>query len=128
LQGDEGKEVDLFILIATVLCVLLFIWAKYMYVILDNDGITYRVIFKKRSIAWKDIQQTNLGFEFHGHSGDFAWNFTAIDKKQINFSAGYFSKKSNRQIAEAVVEKCPAHIVAGEIKNISEGKFPWYVF
>ncbi|MEJ7586645.1 MAG: hypothetical protein WKI04_03680 [Ferruginibacter sp.] len=128
LQGDRSSITNIFILIGFVFCLLGYFWAKYMSVTIDNEGITYQVIFRKIFIPWKHVRATKLSFEFHGKSGDFVWNFVSIHKKEINFSTGYFSKSVIRQIAEAVVEKCPEHITRGKIKEISQGKFPWYIF
>ncbi|MBC7508798.1 MAG: hypothetical protein H7320_08630 [Ferruginibacter sp.] len=99
-----------------------------MSITVDNEGIEYRIIFKKISVPWKEIQLTKLAFEFHGKSGDFIWHFISNQNKVINFSTGYFSKNDLRLIAEVVVSKCPEHVIQGKIKEVSQGKFPWYVF
>jgi hypothetical protein len=128
VNGEEDKSLDLFLLIISVFCLLLYVWGSKMFVSIDNEGITYKIIFRKTFISWKDITRTKLAFEFHGKSGDFIWNFTSKDNKQISFSTGYFSKNTIRAIAEAVVEKCPHFVIEGKITDISNGKFPWYIF
>ena len=128
ILGNQDRGLDLFLLIDIIFCFLLFVWAKYMSIFIDDHGIEFRILFKKRFMAWRDIHATKLAFEFDGKSGDFVWNFIAINGKEINFSTGYFSKKTIYLIAGAVVEKCPAYLISGKIKEISEGKFPWYIF
>ena len=128
ISGDKDESLDLFLLIISVFCLLLYIWVSKMFVTIDNDGIAYNFFFRKTFIPWKDIISTKLAFEFHGKSGDFIWNFTSNDKRQINFSTGYFSKSTIRAIAEAVVEKCSGFVIGGKITEISKGKFPWYIF
>jgi len=128
LQDGGNKAINIFLLIDAAFCILLFTWAKYMSITVDNEGIEYRIIFKKISVPWKEIQLTKLAFEFHGKSGDFIWHFISNQNKVINFSTGYFSKNDLRLIAEVVVSKCPEHVIQGKIKEVSQGKFPWYVF
>lgn len=128
LTGDKDNSLDLFLLIVLVFCLLLYISTIKMYVSVDNEGIASKNIFREIFIPWKDITQTKISFEFHGKSGDFIWNFTSKNNKEINLSIGYFSKSTIRSIAETVVQKCPDVLVKGKIREISEGKFPWYIF
>lgn len=128
LMGDQDKIIDIFLLATTLFCLILYICSKCISITIDNEGIEYRSILIKRSIAWKDIQKTSLAFEFHGKSTDFVWNFTSFENKSINFSAGFFSKSTLRAIGETVIQKCDDYVVKGNIRMVSKGKFPWYFF
>jgi hypothetical protein len=97
-------------------------------VLIDNDGITSKTPFNERAINWKDITRSYLKVRHTGKSSQRRWHFENITGKGPSFSTGLYSRRSLRTIAEALTTKCPNAEIEPKIRDMAEGRFPWYIF
>ena len=113
-----------------IIGIILLIWAGFRKValIIDNEGLTSKSAFSSKEILWKDITQTYLKYQHHGKSGNMYWYFNTPAQPHFSFSTGFYSRKSLQTIAQAVVEKCEKAEIEERIWNMTEGRFPWYIF
>jgi hypothetical protein len=105
----------------------MYIFITNSYIEVTNDGITAKNPFKTRSIEWKNITRSYFKMVHTGKSSKRMWYFENFEKR-IRFATNLYSRKALRTIAEALVTKCPNAEIDQKIKNIAEGKFPWYIF
>jgi c-di-AMP phosphodiesterase-like protein len=97
------------------------------YIEFDNDGITNKNPFRITSIQWKDVTRSYFRVVHTGKSSKRMWYFENFEKK-FRFATNLYSRKALRAIAEALITKCPNAEIDQKIRNIAEGKFPWYIF
>jgi c-di-AMP phosphodiesterase-like protein len=105
----------------------IYIFITNSYVEIDNDGITSKNPFRTRSILWKDVTNSYFKVIHTGKSSKRMWYFEHFDK-HFRFATNLYSRKSLRTIAEALIMKCPNAQIDQKIRDIAEGKFPWYIF
>ena len=106
---------------------LLFLFRKTS-ISIDNEGITSTNAFRIKQVLWKDITKTYLKYQHHGKSGSVYWLFETGTARSFKFSTSFYSRKSLRTIAEAVITKCSGAEIQDKIIRMSEGRFPWYIF
>jgi hypothetical protein len=107
----------------------LYLMLSKIYIVLANDGITFKLAYlkKEQTVLWHQITFAKLEWYFTIHSAEPLW-VIFYDNTQIKFQPSYYSRKHLRAIAEAFIIKCSASITDKKIKKIAEGKFPWYLF
>jgi c-di-AMP phosphodiesterase-like protein len=105
----------------------IYIFITNSYVEVDNDGITSKNPFKTKSILWKDVTNSYFKVIHTGKSSKRMWYFENFDQR-FRFATNLYSRKALRTIAEALMSKCPNAEIDQKIRNIAEGKFPWYIF
>jgi hypothetical protein len=129
LANAEKTSLETFYLTLIPLTITALIWLgrKKVQLIIDNDGITYKTIFKEQYVPWKDINKTHLKYEHHVESGGHYWFFNT-SAKPLKFFINLYSRKNLQIIAQAVVEKCKHSAIEERIYNMAEGRFPWYIF
>jgi len=49
-------------------------------------------------------------------------------KKSIRIESSCFSRKDNRFLAEIIMDRCSSARISASIKNMTHGRFLWYVF
>lgn len=127
MQKNLPTEVELIFLIP--LGILLIIWLGFRRILLtiDNEGLTYKSIFRTRQFSWNEVQKTYIKYKSHGKGGNHYW-FFELANGRFKFTTGLYSRKSLQQVAQAVLEKCNNAQVEDRILNMAEGKFPWYMF
>ena len=110
-------------------------WGLIIYVfsktkiIITNDGIIFKNLFRKESIVlWNNIIASKLEWHFHGKSASDFWRLDLPEGNSKGFQPSLYSRKNLRLIAEAMIEKCPNALIDKRIMKMSEGKFPWYLF
>lgn len=96
-------------------------------VMFDNEGITARTPFQETTIRWNDIKRSYIEKTFTGRSSKRYWYFEREKGKGVSFAIGLYSRRALRDVAEALVTKCPKADIESRIINISQGKFPWYI-
>lgn len=127
--SDEIRDKEFLIwalVISVAFAIVYFIIGK-SYVMIDNHGITIKNIFKEKSLDWKDIQRFYLKIIHTGKSTQRLWYFEA-GGASLNFSTNLYSRKSLQSVAEALVSKCTHAQIEPKIREMAEGKFPWYIF
>jgi c-di-AMP phosphodiesterase-like protein len=110
-----------------VIPVAIYIFVTNSYVEFDNDGITYRNPFKTRTILWKNITRSYMKVIHTGKSSKRMW-YLENDKEQFRFATNLYSRTALRSIAEALLQKAPQAEIEQKIRDMAEGKFPWYIF
>jgi len=125
--GKKSALLFLALFIGLVVVFLYFLLNKISLTI-NNDGLEYKTAFRTKNLLWREVTASRLNFEFHGHSGDIFWLFNLNNSRDLKFSISFFSRKELRAIAEAVVAKCCNTCVSKKIQQMSQGKFPWYIF
>jgi c-di-AMP phosphodiesterase-like protein len=105
----------------------LYIFITNSYVEFDNESITSKNPFRTRNILWKDVTRSYMKVIHTGKSSKRMWYFENYNKR-FRFATNLYSRKALRTIAEALVTKCPGAEIDQRIKDIAEGKFPWYIF
>ena len=116
-------------LVGLVLFSLLYYLLGKVKIILDNPGISFQYPLKKDvHIPWPEIIKSKLQWDFDMHGGNAYWTFSLLAGKTTGFSPSFYSRKSLRLIAEALIIKCPNAQFDKRILKMSEGKFPWYLF
>lgn len=105
----------------------MYIFIINSYVELDNDGITSKNPFRTKNILWKNITRSYFKVVHTGKSSKRMWYFEN-DKNSFRFATNLYSRSSLREIAEALIAKCPNAAIDQKIRNIAEGRFPWYIF
>jgi hypothetical protein len=104
-----------------------YIFITNSYVELNNDGITAKNPFKTKSIEWKDVTRSYFRVIHTGKSSKRMWYFEN-DSRSFHFATNLYSRNSLKAIAEALIAKCPGAEIEQKIRNIAEGRFPWYIF
>jgi hypothetical protein len=127
-SGEHIRGIDWFIAGSLVLTLLIYYMGMKLKIVLDNDGFEIHNIFRKQRLNWLEIRQSKLSFEIEAHSGDIKWVFRTAEGREYSFSPSYFSRYSIQKIAEALIRKSPSALISDKIRNIAEGKFPWYIF
>lgn len=98
-------------------------------IIIDNTGITFQYFIRKSfSVAWQDIAESKLEWEFDIHSGNILWKLFFSNRKPHSFQSSFYSRKNLRILAESMIIKCPNAILDKRIRKMAEGKFPSYIF
>ena len=131
ILNDTGKlQDDKSIIILGGLSVFIFIYFMLSKnkLVIDNDEITQQLFFgKQKVLKWKEMKSSHLNWHFSGHSADISWSFIDYSGKAINIQASFYSRKKIKFIAEALIDKCPQAVIDKRLKNIANGKFPWYI-
>lgn len=125
----SGRETHVWIvgILISLVPLGLFFYHLKSYVLLDNDGITTKTPFRESMIRWNDISRSYMETRFTGRSSKRYWYFEQEKGKRVSFATGMYSRRSLRDIAEALVTRCPKADIEPRIINISQGKFPWYI-
>lgn len=126
-NGDDKQLMLVFSLIALIPLAMFFFHAK-SYVVIDNDGITHKTPFRQRTISWNDVTRSYFKIRHTGKSSQRLWYFENVIGKGLSFTTGLYSRRSLQAIAEALLTKRPDAEIEQKIRNIAEGKFPWYIF
>ncbi len=127
----EGSKDDAFLYIGLGSLVIFLIAAwllSKVYVMIDNDGISYKTAISIKTMEWKDVSRSYFRIRHTGKSSKRLWYFENTTGKSLNFSTGMYSKASLQAIAEALVSKCQNAEIEQKIRDSAEGKFPWYIF
>jgi hypothetical protein len=128
-QGKIHEGASLAALIGLLAFLLLYRMLSKNKLIIDNEGITQQLFFgKQKELGWKEIKSSHLSWHYHGHGASLQWDIMPESGKAINLQSSGYNRKSLRIIAEALVEKCPGALIDKRIRNIEEGRFPWYIF
>lgn len=97
--------------------------------IVDNDGITQELFFRKtKEMKWHEIVSSGLNWQYHGHGANLSWNFFDRSGKKISIQAAMYSRNKLRIIATALVEKNQQACIDKRIIKMAEGRFPWFMF
>jgi hypothetical protein len=125
----ENKNYLTIFLIAS-LALLFFIWTtlKKLKIEIDNVGFRFQSLFHSKEFVWKEVVKIYIKFHHHGKSGSHYWYFEKVDGSRIRFRIILFSRKNLQSIAEAATMKCSLAEIQDKIRNMAEGRFPWYVF
>jgi len=126
---DRKDDVLLYIALGSLSIFVVSAWLlNKVHVMLDNYGITYKSAFFSRNIEWHEVTSSYFRMRHTGKSTKRLWYFENITGKSIHFSTSMFSRASLQTIAECLVGKCPDAAIDQKIRDIAEGKFPWYIF
>jgi len=127
--SEEGEKQEVFIAVAIMSAVFLIIYflLNKSYIMIDDHGITAKNVLREKSIDWKDIRRSYFKIIHTGKSSKRMWYFEG-ERSDLRFSSNLYSRQSLKTIAEALVGKCPGAEIDDKIRNIAEGKFPWYIF
>ena len=129
IPGNQKQNVPIYVGIGIIaFSVGLYFLISKSHLIVDNEGITHKTVFKTREIAWASISKTYLKSEQHGKSRTLFWYFENTVGKKTKISTNLFSRNSLRVIAEAVTMKCKTADIEQRIYNMAEGQFPWYIW
>jgi hypothetical protein len=123
LKNMQGAQYIL--LLPILFAVFFWFMLNKVEVLITNDGITYKTLFTSKEVLWNDVVRTYVRYQQQGKSGSHYWFFETGDRT-LKFSSGYFSRKSLRIIAEAVVAKCKHADIQDTIHKWAEGQFPWH--
>lgn len=93
-----------------------------------NEGFTKKELFKTREFFWEDVQSAELDWHFHMHGVNLFMKFRFYNGKDYLFPLTFYSRKNIQILCEAIVSACPDAKISDKIKNMAEGKFPWYIF
>lgn len=114
--------------VGMIIASLVFRWAiSKSYLQIDNDGITHKTVFKEKTIPWSSVKRTELVRRATGKSNQLNWLIEG-ETDSIEFVTSNYSRISLRQVAEAIVEKCPWIEKDDRIIRMSRGEFPYYIF
>ena len=106
----------------------LYFFISRSQLIVDDEGITKKNVFKTKQVTWASVSKTYLKREQHGKSSSLYWVFEDQHAKKNKIQVDLLSRKSLRVIAEAVTMKCKDAHIEKRIYNMAEGEFPWYVW
>lgn len=126
MSGEKMNALIIVLLIELAINFILYSLFNSIRITIDDHGITYQAVFRKRFMAWKDIRETKLVLEIATKSRQNFWYFISTDHKQFRFNTGLFSKKTIQAVAETVIQQSPGAIVNDKLIAYSQGKFPWY--
>ena len=93
-----------------------------------NEGFTKKELFKDREFLWEEVLKVDLDWHFHMHGVNLFMKFKFKNSKEYLFPLTFHSRKNIRILCEAIVSACPDEGVSEKIKNMADGKFPWYIF
>jgi hypothetical protein len=125
-RGDWGMWV-IAILIG-IIPLGIFLFQRNSFVMIDNDGIIYKTPVREKTISWRDVSKSYLKMRYTGKSSQRLWHFENSAGKGLAFPTGSYNRRSLQTIAEAITAKCPQADIAPKIREMAEGKFPWYVW
>ena len=132
ILNDTGKlhETDSLLVAAGF---LLFIFIYYLLsrnkLILDKECITHHLFFgKQKVIKWKELQSTSLVWDNHGYGTNLSMDFVNYSGKKMSLQTSFYSRKSLKIIAEALIDAASHVTIDKRIVNIAKGEFPWYIF
>jgi c-di-AMP phosphodiesterase-like protein len=125
VNNDSALKIASVLMLLIPVCIYIFVTNSYVE--FDNDGITHRTPFKTRIIRWKDVTRSYMKVIHTGKSAKRMW-YLENDKEQFRFATNLYSRRSLRSIAEALLQKAPQAAIEQRIRDIAEGKFPWYIF
>ena len=129
-NGDKIRD-DL-LLVSFAHCFFFLFWyvISKLEVHLNEDTIVFKNVLKTTTIYWSDITESAISFFFFGNGASIQWLFEydLKFKERKVFDPAYYSKKGLREIASALVDKCPNARIAIEVWGMAKGRFPWYIF
>lgn len=124
-NNDNNLKIVSALMLLIPLAIYIFIVNSYIE--FDNDAITHKNPFRSKSILWKEVTRSYFRVIHTGKSSKRMWYFEN-DIKTFRFATNLYSRKALRSIAEALITKCPEAHIDQKIRNMAEGKFPWYIF
>jgi hypothetical protein len=119
-------------LVSVLFCVLTtFIFYK-MYkngLVLDQTAIRYTHPFRKTTvIPWVEVHSAAMEVHYHGHGASRHLIIRGMNNSQVSLQTGFYSRHSLQLISEILVAKAPQADISDRVKNMAEGRFPWYIF
>jgi hypothetical protein len=115
------------ILLGAIPVVAYFVQRK-SYVIIDNDGCTYKTLAGAQTILWKNVSRSYLKMKYTGKSSERRLHFEDNKGGGMSFPTGSYNRRSLQTVAEALLTKNPGADIAPRIREMAEGKFPWYIW
>lgn len=105
--------------------ILLIVWSIFSFqrkkIIVDDHGITDKMLFKEIFIGWEEITFVDIRVKSSGHGISMHWKFSILDKPDyyLDFSYG---RKNMHLLAQAVVTKCSPQFVSDKVRSFAENK------
>ncbi len=98
-------------------------------IIIDNTGITQQLLIgKQKELLWQNVKSSTISWDINYHGADLSWEFIDTYGKRLSINPSYFTRRSLKIIACAVLSKCPDAALDKRILKLAEGRFPWYIF
>lgn len=98
-------------------------------IIIDNKGIVQQIFFgKQKDVEWTNIKSSKMNWDFTFHGGELSWELIDMYGNIIRINPSYYSRKNLKLLAGALLRKCAHADLDKRIFEMTEGKFPWYIF
>lgn len=109
------------IVMASIACVICYLYMIRIKVHLDNDGITDYKMLGKTFIQWSEITAADITIASHGHGMSPVWVLERRQNKPYNIEMPK-NMKNFRIFAEALVMRAPDAKLSNKIIKLSEGQ------
>ena len=131
LNKDDRIIFQDYILIIAILIIpmsAVFIY-KYSVLKIDASGLEKRSFKTRVSFKWQEIKRADVEIHtnFFPNTHRHAIKLKSGNKELIILLTDY-SRKKVKILCEAIVSTCPDANISDKIRNMAEGKFPWYIF
>lgn len=98
-------------------------------IIIDSNGITNQLLFdKEQHIPWQEISNSAVDWHNYIIYSSTEWEFNNKSGTALSITLYNYSGKDLQLIAEMLLSKCPNAKVDQKIRDLADGKFPWYIF
>jgi hypothetical protein len=115
VTSNHNRGVWIAAILLSAIPILIYFVQRKSYVVIDNDGFTYKTLAGAQSIRWKNVSRSYLKMKFTGKSSERRWHFENKNGGCISFPTGSYNRRSLRTIAEALITKCSAADIAPRI-------------
>jgi hypothetical protein len=89
-------------------------------IVLDNEGITYKMFRGEKFIAYRDIAFADLVTHYHGHGYGVMWHIRISGGKEQQLTP--LGKRNMKKMAEALTIKLAPSCLGERVIKLAEGK------
>ncbi len=124
------KDQNLTYICLSLVALSLFLWwvLSKAYIKADPSGLVIGNVFRQREMAWTSVSESYILYRHHGKSGSYYWFFLSKDGKKIRFSVRLYSRPNLQMLAEMLLTQSKDAMIEDRVRNMAEGRFPWYIF
>lgn len=113
-----------------VLGIILFVAAlascfTYSRITIHDTGLHLKNLFSEYKILWVSLQKTHVVYIKDGRASQYYWFFETTDQRKIKFSVQFYSPKSLKRLAMAIVQKSKSSIADDKIVAFAEDRYAW---
>jgi hypothetical protein len=102
---------------------VLIIWSVFSLqrkkIIIDDHGITNRMLFKEIFIGWNEITFVDILVTSSGHGISLHWKFTKLYKTHYHLDFSY-GRKNMHLLAQLIIAKLGGGLVSEKVKKFAE--------